>query len=142
MTNEEFQSKMEDAMFLFAYMIPEDLFIDSETVIEETATEEAIEETDEEAVEGEEIDPDPILGEVSILIDEFHIVTVIDKNTLFLVSTNGKTSMTIKVAGETITFIQLMSGILSKHNEVKEMMKRYQVLKHFRIYREPGIRNL
>ena len=170
MTNEEFQSMMDEAMSLFGDMIPEDLFIDSEAVEvteatdvkeeqkeeaavveEETATEEVVEEavadeevtteenaaveeateeTEEETVEGEEIDLDSILGEVSISIDEFFIVTVIDKNTLFPVSTNGKTAMTIKVAGETVTLNQLISGIFSKFNEVKEIKVPEEIIKN------------
>lgn len=169
MTNEEFQSMMDEAMSLFGDMIPEDLFIDSEavevteatdvkeeqkeeaTVVEETATEEVVEEaaadeevtteenatveeateeTEEEAVEGEEIDLDSILDEVSISIDKFFIVTVIDKNTLFPVSTNGKTAMTISVAGETVTINQLISGIFSKFNEVKEIKVPEEIIKN------------
>ncbi|GEN81805.1 hypothetical protein SLU01_01170 [Sporosarcina luteola] len=170
MTNEEFQSMMDEAMSLFGDMIPEELFIDNEAVEvteatdvkeeqkeeativeEETATEEAAEEattdeevtteenaaveeateeTEEETVEGEEIDLDSILGEVSISIDEFFIVTVIDKNTLFPVSTNGKTAMTIKVAGETVTLNQLISGIFSKFNEVKEIKVPEEIIKN------------
>jgi len=169
MTNEEFQSMMEEAMSLFTDMIPENLFTDNEaveateaadvkeeqaeedaTVVEETATEEttdeeaktddkatteentpaeeATEETAEEAVEEEDLDS--TLDGLSISIDKFFIVTVIDKNTLFPVSTDGKTTMTIKVAGETVTINQLISGIFSKFNEVKEIKVPEEVIKN------------
>lgn len=100
------------------------------TTEENAAVEETTEEPAEEAVEDEEIDLDSILDEVSISIDEFFIVTVIDKNTLFPVSTDGKTAMTISVAGEKVTIKQLISGIFSKFNEVKEIKVPEDIIKN------------
>ncbi len=109
----------------------EEAATDEEATTEENAAvEETTEEPAEEAVEDEEIDLDSILDEVSISIDEFFIVTVIDKNTLFPVSTDGKTAMTISVAGETVTIKQLISGIFSKFNEVKEIKVPEDIIKN------------
>ncbi|WP_336823221.1 DUF6612 family protein [Sporosarcina sp. USHLN248] len=100
---------------------------DASEAVEENTSEEATEEdvtdeaTEEDVIIEEEIDLESILDMIQFNIENFFIVTTIDKDTFFPISTTGNTQMTITVDGETITLKQVIEGTFSDYNQVKEI---------------------
>lgn len=105
-----------------------------EATEEEAATEEVTEEVvaDEEAVEENledvEVDMGAILDMLNINIDQYYVVTVVDKETFFPQSTSGITIITMSMDGETITIKQLIDGVFSKFNDVKPIKVPAEVI--------------
>lgn len=157
MTNEEFASMMDEAMSLLTGMIPTDIIqTDVEATEVTEATEVKVEQaevvkeenavvqvpaveveastdenaTTEEVVEEPGTEIDSVLDALKIDIKKFFSVTVIDKKTLFPISTTGDTVMTMKVEDETVTIKQAINGVFSKFNETKEIKVPADVIKN------------
>lgn len=101
-----------------------------EEAITEEETEEVVadEEAVEENLEDVEVDMGAILDMLNINIDQYYVVTVVDKETLFPQSTSGTTIITMSMDDETITIKQLIDGVFSKFNDVKPIKVPAEVL--------------
>lgn len=151
LTNEEFGEMMEEAMSLLTGLLPVGSSEDSievtvegtevtetvktteDTVVKVEATEvEAVEEevTKESAEEVTEGELENIFSDLAINIEEYYVVTTIDKKTLFPIKTSGTTHMTMGVDEDLITIKQLITGTFSDYNAVKEIKIPADVIKN------------
>ena len=154
LTNEEFGEMMEDAMSLLTGMLSPGATEDSiEVTVEGTEVTEAtetvkttedttvkVEATEVEAVEEEvteetaevviEEELEDIFTDLAINIEEYYVVTTIDKKTLFPINTSGTTHMTMGVDEDTISIKQLITGTFSDYNAVKEIKIPADVIKN------------
>lgn len=140
-TNEQFREILDEVMALLPGLLPDETTesviqkvegvpvdveaTDAEDVeIEEDATEEDV--TDEEITD----DLESILDALDINIEEFLVVSTIDKKTLFPLEMSGVTKMTMGIEDETISITQLISGAYSNHNNVEEIKIPADVIKN------------
>jgi len=154
-SNEEFATMMEEVTTLLLgsglteTIVPEDVKAtpvteeEAETeqttdtkVIEEVvveATDEAVVEeavTDKEAVVEEEATEDAFgLDGLEFNIEEFYVVSTIDKKTLFPLDTSAVATITMTVDEDTISIKLLLAGTFSDFNAVKEIKVPADVIK-------------
>ncbi|MBO0588580.1 DUF6612 family protein [Sporosarcina sp. E16_8] len=132
LTNEEFGEIMEDALVLLTGILSPGATEDSiEGTVEGTEVTEA---TEVEAVEGEVTEEsegvEDIFADLAINIEEYYVVTTIDKKTLFPIATSGTTHMTMGVDEDLISIKQLITGTFSDYNAVKEIKIPADVIKN------------
>ncbi|KAA0966899.1 hypothetical protein FQ087_11990 [Sporosarcina sp. ANT_H38] len=153
LTNEEFAEMMEDAMSLITGILPVDVTEDSGEItteaeatvtstkdtakdtavkeeeattvdtVKEVVTEETTETVIEEELEG-------TLTDLAINIEEYYVVTTIDKKTLFPIKTSGTTHMTMGIDEDLISIKQLITATFSDYNTVKEIKIPADVIKN------------
>lgn len=145
-SNEEFASMMEEVTSLLLGsgltepVVSED--VKATPVTEEAKTEEtkvieevAVEATDEAVVVEEEATEGEITEEVIGLegldfnIEEFYVVSTIDKKTLFPLDTSAVANITMTVDEDTISIKLLLEGTFSNFNAVKEIKVPADVIK-------------
>ncbi|MCG7346589.1 stalk domain-containing protein [Sporosarcina sp. ACRSL] len=108
----------------------EDAVAEEDAVTEEEAVEEEAADVEADLEEAVNSELEAILEMLQINIDKFFVVTVVDKATLFPQSTSGITVITMSMDGETVTIKQLIDGVFSKFNEVKEIKVPADVIKN------------
>ncbi|MET3655640.1 MULTISPECIES: DUF6612 family protein [Sporosarcina] len=99
-----------------------------EAVVEETVTDEAVV-VEEEATEGEITEEVIGLEGLDFNIEEFYVVSTIDKKTLFPLDTSAVANITMTVDEDTISIKLLLEGTFSNFNAVKEIKVPADVIK-------------
>ncbi len=132
LTNEQFREMMDDVMALLPGLLPSEsgenvVVEEKQKVAAEQVTEDAEAVTEEE--EGTE-DLESILDALDINIEEFVVVSKIDKKTLFPLELSGVTKMTMGINEDTVSITQVISGTYSNHNSVKEIKVPADVIKN------------
>lgn len=145
-SNEEFASMMEEVTSLLlgsgltepvvsedvkATPVTEEAKTEETKVIEEVAveaTEEAVV-VEEEATEGEITEEVIGLEGLDFNIEEFYVVSTIDKKTLFPLDTSAVANITMTVDEDTISIKLLLEGTFSNFNAVKEIKVPADVIK-------------
>jgi len=149
-SNEEFATMMEEVTTLLLgsglteTIVPEDVkatpVTEEEAKTEETTETKAIEATEEAVVEEAVTDADVVIEEeasedvlgldgLEFNIEEFYVVSTIDKKTLFPLDTSAIATITMTVDGDTISIKLLLAGTFSDFNAVKEIKVPADIIK-------------